>query len=248
MSLQSLGSATVSTARSNLFEASIKIAIVRQAFLFVPLVFLLSSPVFAQGPVADWFPIHAGNRWIYAHETRDENGNGRAHLEIHSWKTEETVIGSWAVPEGTLFATRVRVVEGAPREGYRVGPDAAYLIRGDCLYASYGEAGWNQSTHQLTPDFRNGLSAGYLSPDFCFPLEVHKAWGARHSKDWQVQSASADQKTFHINNVSSYPGSGMTVDIWFERGVGIVREVEIHHGTIGEQQTRLIRFEPVPER
>jgi hypothetical protein len=58
-----------------------------------------------------------------------------------------------------------------------------------------------------------------------------------------------DRRTkFHITNISSYPGSGMTVDIWFEKGVGIVSQEEIHHGTIGEERTRLLRFEPASGR
>jgi hypothetical protein len=34
------------------------------------------------------------------------------------------------------------------------------------------------------------------------------------------------------------------VDTWFEKGVGIIRKDQIHHGTIGELHTRLLRFEP----
>jgi hypothetical protein len=38
----------------------------------------------------------------------------------------------------------------------------------------------------------------------------------------------------------------MTADIWFEKGLGVVREDEVHHGTIGEARTHLLRFQPVP--
>jgi hypothetical protein len=75
------------------------------------------------------------------------------------------------------------------------------------------------------------------------------------AKDWQVAGtkmrdplAPDKQKTFHITSISSYLGSGMTMDIWFEKGVGIVREEEFHHGTVGEDRTRLIRFEPASQR
>jgi hypothetical protein len=61
-------------------------------------------------------------------------------------------------------------------------------------------------------------------------------------------SAPDRQRTFHIAAISSYPGAGMTVDVWFEKGVGVVREEEIHHGTIDEVRTRLLRFEPVAQR
>jgi len=92
---------------------------------------------------------------------------------------------------------------------------------------------------------------------------VHKKWGAPHglpgwgvirpeqAKDWEVagisardSSAPSGQKTFHVTAISGYPGSGMTVDNWFAKGVGIVREEEIHHGTIGEYRRHLLRFEP----
>jgi hypothetical protein len=217
------------------------------------LALIASGPAFTQDTAADWFPVHVGDRWIYEHETRDDTGGGPAHLEIHRWRTDKIITGSWTVPEGTLVGARVRVVEGLPPAGRRVDPDPAYLIRGDYLYMSYVD--WNPARHQLTPEFRAHLFAGHLSADFCFPLVVGKTWGAPHwgdwrppadAKDWRVRSLSAQRQTFHITSVSSYLGSGMTADTWFEKGVGVIREVEIHHGTIGEDRTRLIRFEPAP--
>ena len=44
--------------------------------------------------------------------------------------------------------------------------------------------------------------------------------------------------------ISAYPGAGVTADIWFEKGVGIIREEEIRHGTIGERRSSLPRYEP----
>ncbi len=213
-----------------------------------------AATAFAQNVVANWFPAHIGDRWIYRHETRDENGEGREHLDIHHWTTEETITGSWTMPEGTLAGRQVRVVEGSPRPDYRVKPDPAFLIRGDCLYSD--EVSWDPQNHRLNPDFLKRLTAGYFAPDFCFPLAVGKTWGAPHwgerapveAKDWLVQSGPTEQKTFHITSISSYLGSGMTAEIWFEKGVGILREEEIHHGTIGEERTRLIRFQPASQR
>jgi hypothetical protein len=40
----------------------------------------------------------------------------------------------------------------------------------------------------------------------------------------------------------------MTAEIWFQEGTGIVREEEIHHGTIGEERTRLLTFTPASPR
>jgi len=238
----------------------------KRALLYLATAFIFTSQVCAQNDVGDWFPVHVGDKWIYEHETRDDTGGGIAHLEIHKWKTEEIITASWTVPEGTLVGRQVLVTGGSPPTGW-VNPSPAYLIRGDCFYSSYGEVGWDLSTHQLSPDFLKGLSLGYFSPDFCFPFVVHKTWGApdglpnwsvsrpEEAKDWEVVGLRAqdpsdpDRRTkFHITNISSYPGSGMTVDIWFEKGVGIVSQEEIHHGTIGEERTRLLRFEPASGR
>jgi hypothetical protein len=183
---------------------------------------------FAQNAVTDWLPIHAGDKWTYQHETRDDTGEGPDRLEIHRWQTEETITGSWTVPEGTLIGKRVRVVGGSPQMGRRVDPDPAFLIRGDCLYR-LGTRDWEPSAHQLASDFLKWLNAGEISADFCFPAVPDK------------------RNTVHITSASSYLGSGMTADIWFEKGVGVVREEQIHHGTIGEERVRLLRFEPALE-
>ena len=97
------------------------------------------------------------------------------------------------------------------------------------------------------------MSVMFRQTDFCVPLVVHKTWGApnglpnwgvarpEEAKDWEAvgiklhdPAAPGQQNTVHVTNISSYPGSGMTVDIWFEKGVGVVREEEVHHGTIGK--------------
>jgi hypothetical protein len=232
------------------------------------LVFILSGQVYPQNAVTEWFPVHIGSKWSYEHETREDNGNGIAHLETHRWKTEETIDGLRTVPQGTIVEIQVRVTDGSPPADWPAHPDKAYLIRGDCLYRPEdGETVWDRSRHQLASDFVKGLTAGWVSPDFCFPFVMHKTWGAPHglpdwgvtrpqdAKDWEVAgmtssdpSARDGQKTFHVTAISSYPGSGMTVDIWFEKGIGIVREEEIHHGTIGEERSRLVHFDPAPER
>ncbi len=123
-----------------------------------------------------------------------------------------------------------------------MNPNPAFLINGDCLYAEYGETGWDPLAHQVTSDFGKALTVGYVAPDFCFPLVEHKTWGApnglphwgvtrpEEAKDWSVvgikrhdPAAPDQQNTFHVSNISSYPGSGMTVDMWLEKGVGVVR-------------------------
>jgi hypothetical protein len=141
----------------------------RRALLYLALVFVWSDQGVAQTGVADWFPIHVGDKWIYEHETRDDDGGGTGHLAIRRWKTEETTVGSWTIPEGKLVGIQVRVTEGSPRTGYTVAPNLAYLIRGDCLYR-LGANDWEPPTHQLSPDFLKWLGVGEFSADFCFPV------------------------------------------------------------------------------
>jgi hypothetical protein len=234
----------------------------RRALLLLAFALIGTGQAFPQSVVSDWLPSYAGDKRIYEHETRDDN-SGIAHLEVHRWKTEETAVGSWPVPEGILVGRRVRIIEGSPPPDWvHSERERAYLIRGDCVYLS--ELDGDPHDHQLARAFRQDLLAGHLSADFCFPLVVGKAWGAPHwtewrapsdAKDWRVAAKEArdspnPQKddTFHITSASSYRGSGMTADIWFEKGVGIVREEEIHHGTIGEERTRLLRFKSASQR
>jgi hypothetical protein len=60
------------------------------------LALIAAAPAFAQNTIADWFPVHIGDRWTYEHETRDGGIGAIAHPEINRWKTEETM--TWGAP------------------------------------------------------------------------------------------------------------------------------------------------------
>ncbi len=77
------------------------------------LLLISTAPANAQA----WFPAQIGDKWLYQYDTRDDNGNGRAHLSLHTWKTEETTVGVWTIPEGTLIAIKVRLTEDASPPG-----------------------------------------------------------------------------------------------------------------------------------
>ena len=212
--------------------------------------------------VTDWIPLNPGDTRVYQHETRDQTGG--LHLEIHGWTTEETVIASWSIPEGVIVSVHSRLIGGALPPGYRLDwadRDIPYFIRDNCLYVD--EVSWDPQRHQLSPEFRQELSAGHLSPDFCFPLTTGKTWGASNfmnfgfsSEDWKVEGIVLGDRfspnkgtTFHIVSNSAYLGSGMTGEIWFQKGIGVVRQELIHHGTIGENREQLVRFVPsTPKR
>ena len=119
----------------------------RFARLYLALIFISGGEGYAQNTVANWFPIHVGDRWIYEHTTRDKNGEVRAHPDVHTWKTEETTTGSWTVPEGTLIGRKVRIIEGSPQKGWRVDPNPAFFIRGVVVFTEITER--PGGTHRL---------------------------------------------------------------------------------------------------
>jgi hypothetical protein len=94
--------------------------------------------------------------------------------------------------------------------------------------------------NQLRSEFRAKLSEGKVSPQFCFPLLVGRSWGAGGDYLWRV-SQKTNARSFHI---TSYIGSGTSIDIWFEKGVGVIRERDLHNGTYWEEAKRLLHFAP----
>jgi hypothetical protein len=236
---------------------------IMKAALYLGLFLVAGVDAFAQTAVAEWFPLNTGDRWIYDVESR-EMGEGPGRREIHRLQIDRTVTGRWSVPEGTLVETYVRFVGGAPPPQYRPDHAEAYLIRGDGVYLRFVKL--DQRDHQLTPAYRQDLLAGRYAPDFCFPLAAGKTWGGEHwsdgrrpvqtpeeAKDWQVTGIEAPdpalpegQPAFHIINLSSVMGSGEKADIWFEKGVGVVRTEQVHSGTFWGGESKLLRFEAAP--
>ncbi len=193
-------------------------------------------------------PIYPGNTWIYQNEARAER-----------WKTEETVTKLMTVPEGMIVVRRIRVIKGKPS----VAPpkEQAWLLHGDCLY-DLTAGDWDaRRPDQLSAAFsaRPPWNGGEHVRVFCFPLSDGKTWGKESGHGWRVADvnnqdpSSPDKgKTFHV---SSNVGSGLAPefkeDVWFERGVGIVEENDVHAGTNGagsneEARTQLLYFEPAP--
>jgi len=57
--------------------------VMRLGWLCFAYVLISNGEVYAKNVAASWFPVEVGNKWIYEHETRDDIGQGRAHLDIH---------------------------------------------------------------------------------------------------------------------------------------------------------------------
>ena len=73
----------------------------------------------------------------------------------------------------------------------------------------------------------------------CFPLKVGEHWqGGRSVKGYESRVVGANAQTFHI---SRFEGAGVVLDLWFEKGVGILQQVIEHHGTYNEDRRQLLR-------
>jgi hypothetical protein len=210
----------------------------------------------AQDVVSSWYPIHVGDHWTYEHETRDgSQGGGIINPEITRWRTEETIVSSVATPDGVLLVKHVQALN--PNSGVE---ERHYLVHQDCVYAlderlllASEQAGRPlqalDQNGQLTQAFRSELTSGDFPADFCFPLETGKRWGKLSEEMRSVVGIDNDApipsdargQTFHL---SAHPGSGETDDIWFAKGVGVIREQWVHHGTYEETRLDLIRFDP----
>jgi hypothetical protein len=190
-----------------------------------------------------------GNRWTYEHETRD--GAAKSPKVIR-WKTQETIVGTLALPEGTVVLRHVEV-EGESPGGWltRYG-ESHYLIRNSCLYFLDKEYSWNEQDRQLSPEFRAKLRNGEIAPAFCFPMATGKSFGkdtpsgpppkvVGQGRGSGFTPSSVSEKAFRIA-VNLFTAD--TTRFWFEKGVGITGEWDLHHGTYSEYRVRLLQFQP----
>ena len=222
-----------------------------------------------EDPLA-WFPLQVGSRWVYEHEMKSGDRN---RPSVDRWSTEETVTGWATIPEGIVVlrdakeridpgeqsVTRrtiapngsVRQVDqqGSSRGSHRlVREKDPYLIRGNCVYPLSG--GWDSQKQDLRPEFREYLSDGSVSPDFCFPLETGREWG-NNDIPWRVEPAREGAGAFlptqyseAIHIFSNHAGSGGSEDVWFQKSIGVVGEHYIHNGTYDEHTKKLVSYSP----
>jgi len=214
------------------------------------------------------FPLQVGSRWMYEHEWKSGDRN---RPDVERWTTEETITGWVTIPEGLVVlrevkqqnnateqTTTVRVIapngqvryvqqKGNTHGAYLITRDREpYLLHGNCVYV-IGD-GWDGQGQQLRPEYLKYLSEGAVSPDFCFPLQMGRAWG-NNDIPWQVEPARQGVGSFlpaeyagAIHIFSSHFGSGGWEDVWFQKGVGVVGEHYIHNGTYDEHTKKLLSF------
>ena len=123
-------------------------------------VLILLTGALAQATAGDWFPLRAGNQWVYEHEIRD---TPRENPPITRWTTTETITGTATVPEGIVVLRRVEVrdVRGADVPSGWLFTEygaANYLIRENCLYFLLRQE-WSDARNQLAVDYRERLQS-----------------------------------------------------------------------------------------
>jgi hypothetical protein len=227
---------------------------------------VLSMVASAQEDPLAWFPLRAGNRWVYEHEWKSGDRN---QPDVDRWTTEETITGWVTIPEGLVvlrevkqkgtateqtITRRVIAANGQLRyvqqqqgntHGALIARDREpYLVHGNCIYAM--GAGWDGQMQELRLEYRKYLSEGAVSADFCFPLLMGGEWG-NNDIPWRFEPAREGVGAFlpaeyagAIHIFSSHFGSGGLEDVWFQKGIGIVGEHYLHNGTYNEYTKKLL--------
>jgi hypothetical protein len=217
----------------------------------------------AQQDVLAWFPLQPGSRWIYDYEWKSGDRN---YPEVDRWTTEVTVTGWVTIPEGIVVLRDAKQEGGKTITGWMIAPNGQrryvqhqnvhpvtrdqepFLIHAACVYGIGG--GWDARRQQLLPEYEKDLTDGALVADFCFPLETGQHWG-NNDVPWSVEPASAGVASFLPSRYAGAPhlfsshfGSGGWLDVWFQKGTGVVGERYIHNGTYDEYTKTLRSFAP----
>lgn len=212
-----------------------------------------------------WYPTQPGTSWTYLHESRDAGNRGIVHPMIERWTTEETIVSTRSIPEGTWIEQRTRAFDHVMLEGWlpendatkRLPPESYALLHGSCLYQLQETSRddpddiWDalDRNHQIRAQYREALQRGNVAPAFCFPMTMGASWGRTAETDpaendvWRVKALNGDPfgekggRTFHL---FAHQGSGTVADVWFAQGVGVLQEVVEHHGTYIEDRRQLL--------
>ena len=206
-----------------------------------------ATPTPQAGSVVEaWFPLKIGDKWTYAFESRDGTYGGIAHPTITRFRYVDTIQSVTITPDGTLVELATEWLQPAPKAGHTA--ISHLLARGSCVYyldgaAAFGNRHALDRGGHLTPEFRKELLADKVPPQFCFPLRVSKVWGTKANFEWSVRGETRAANGRGIFHVYTFLGAGTTVDIWFQKGRGVVRERELHNGTYWEDRTTLLRTE-----
>lgn len=214
---------------------------------------LIASRVFA-GPndwIDHWYPFQPGDAWVYQEESLD---GAMAHPNIDRSIVEETIVSAEDTPEiaATIVTKRSTVRSGAPH-----APSATHLlIYNKCVYLLDGpvvDRGTDipalDNAGHLRAAYRTELLHGNVPADLCFPMGNGATWGQLPDTSpagefvWNVIGVNADPfgpaglTTFHLR---AHIASGLNTDRWFTEGIGVVQEIEEHHGTYEEFRQRLL--------
>ncbi len=223
---------------------------------------IIASP--QDDPLAS-FPLQVGSHWVYEYEWKSGDRN---RPNVDRWTSQETITGWITIPEGVVVLREVKNHENSTdqiRTERVIGPNgesrfvqepsynrgvltrrdgAPYLVHGNCIYDISG--GWDAQKQELRPDYRKYLSEGSLSPDFCFPFQVGGEWG-NADRSWRIESTRDNVGSFlpseyvgAIHIFAEHFGSGGSMDVWFQQGVGVVGEHYIHNGSYDEYTKKLL--------
>jgi hypothetical protein len=174
------------------------LTIIMKQFLLAGLIIPMAG--LAQDLARSWYPIQPGDTWVYQKESLD---GYMAHPSIESWTTEESIVGTIALPDlpGTLVTRRTKVLAHTVPPDFipqndstrRELAESHILIYRNAVYVLDGADAEGSAcdpnifvspclrpldpANHLRREYVNDLHDGKIPPDFRFPMRVGEKWG-----------------------------------------------------------------------
>lgn len=203
--------------------------------------------VFAAFPqsVADWLPLQPGTSWTYLVQHSAGNPDKPTIIEH---RITLKITRHVQMKEGLLV---IREATGARDDLSSSFDTGHWFIRGNQVF--------DLPTMFLGPndvisgDFLNSVLSGDATPSLQFPLTMNSQWAERNRKRpaddffycWYVSGRGAQGRavTMPVSSdayILTYQALSGPVEVWFEKGKGIVAQWDYHAGTYWENNVRLI--------
>ena len=222
------------------------------------------------------FPLQVGNRWIY--ETKSLTGDpDKPHLDRWIWELQVTKHLQTS-DGLIVFRERrdLQVLEGKPDESLeRADP---YLVRNGYVFGlsamDWDESRQSVDPEffkRAREESIKRVKAGQDTPEFFFPMQVGLMWAEREQEDLEYKEWISEHKEpnnfYHWDVVAKggtghcdcmklpadafdvlYFTNGGPSEVFFQDGVGVIGEWNIHQGTYWEKTTTLKQFIPIGSR
>jgi hypothetical protein len=230
---------------------------------------------------AKYWPLQVGAEWDYL-ETYSSALDASGAVFTTSWTSTYSIRARVDVPEGTAVFRQKRVsnvhsvyppaaTQAGVSRSKETAPDrsvvAHYLVAGNYVF-EFWDLNWDSRAQSLTPEYRQLLKDGELTPVFFFPPCAASVWSERVREQQDLDAArlfeagtgpapnpvmyywscegqeDIEVPAGKMSGVYSfiYRTIGGPSRVWFAPGIGVVKESSFHSGTYFESSSVLVRF------